>query len=148
MTIEPLPSVLVVDDEAENLDTFRRVFRKDFAMHFARSGSEALTLLRTRRFDVALVDYAMPEMNGLELLRYATAVQPAMARLMVTAHEGVAAVRQARTDGVTIAVIPKPWNRDQILQAVAMVLRMGRMRASVEQLSRVMKRLAALAPGP
>jgi CheY-like chemotaxis protein len=145
MTIEALPSVLVVDDETENLDTFRRVFRKDFAMHFARSGSEALTLLRTQRFDVALVDYAMPEMNGLELLRHAITVQPTMARLMVTAHEGVAAVRQARTDGVTLAVIPKPWSREQILQAVATVLRLGRMRASVDQLSRVLKGLAARA---
>ncbi len=140
MPPEPLPSVLVVDDESENLDTFRRVFRKDFTLQFAQSGAEALGLIRMHRFDVTLVDYAMPAMNGIELLRHATVLQPTMARLMVTAHEGVDAVRQARVDGVTIAVIPKPWNREQILQVVATVLRLGRMRASVEQLSRVMKR--------
>lgn len=140
MPPEPQPSVLVVDDEEENLDTFRRVFRKEFAIYCAHSGAEALERLERIRFDVALVDYAMPEMNGLEFLRRASAVQPAMARIVVTAHEALPEVRQARLDGLAIAVIPKPWSRPQVLQAVETVLRMGRMRASVERLSRVVKR--------
>src|SRR5262245_31330058 len=122
MPPEPQPSVLVVDDEEENLDTFRRVFRKEFAIYCSRSGAEALARLDQTRFDVALVDYAMPEMNGLEFLRRAALIQPAMARIIVTAHEAVPEVRQARVDGVTIAVIPKPWGRAQILQAVETVL--------------------------
>ena len=143
MALEQLPSVLLVDDEAENLDTFRRVFRKEFAMRLALSGQEAVALMRQNRFDVALVDYAMPEMNGLELLRRATTLQPEMARLMVTAHEAVPAVRQARADGIMIGVIPKPWNREQVLQAVATVLQLGRMRASVQQLTRTLKKLTS-----
>jgi DNA-binding NtrC family response regulator len=133
-------TVLVVDDEPANLDTFRRVFRKDFEMTFARSGAEALEHLRRQSFDVALVDYAMGDMNGVELLRQAAELRPDMARLLVTAHDGVAEVRESRTSGVAISIIAKPWQRDQILQWVATATRMAQMRASVQRLNGAIKR--------
>jgi CheY-like chemotaxis protein len=37
--------ILVVDDERENLLALRRVFRKDYELHMAESGSEALNML-------------------------------------------------------------------------------------------------------
>jgi CheY-like chemotaxis protein len=133
-------TVLVVDDEQANLDTFRRVFRKDFEMVFALSGDEGLELLRRQKFDVALVDYAMPMMNGVEFLRRAAEIQPEMARLMVTAHDGVAEVRDARPSGLVISIISKPWQRDQILQWITTAQRMAQMRASVARLNEVIKR--------
>lgn len=133
-------TVLVVDDEQANLDTFKRVFRKEFEMTFARSGAEALAELATRSFDVALVDYAMPGMNGVELLHRASEVQPNMARLMVTAHGSVDEVREARATGLAINIIAKPWQKDQVLQWVAQAQRMAQMRASVSKLNEVLKR--------
>jgi CheY-like chemotaxis protein len=133
MKNEP-PRVLLVDDEVDNLDTFRRVFRRDFAMSFARSGAEALALLGEAEFDFAFVDYAMAEMDGLELMRRAAALRPSMARLMLTAHDGADAVRRARLDGLVVGIVPKPWQREQILQIVGTVQSLERMRVSVEKL--------------
>jgi DNA-binding NtrC family response regulator len=133
-------TVLVVDDEQANLDTFRRVFRKDFEMVFARSGDEALHHVRRQRFDVALVDYAMPAMSGVEFLRRAAEIQPEMARLMLTAHDGVDEVRDARPSGLVISIISKPWQREQILHWVATAQRMSQMRASVAKLNEVLKK--------
>jgi DNA-binding NtrC family response regulator len=133
-------TVLVVDDEEANLETFRRVFRKEFEMTFARSGAEALAALGKQPFDVALVDYAMPEMNGVELLHRASELQPHMARLMVTAHGSVDEVREARATGLAINIIAKPWQKEQILQWVATAQRMAQMRASVLKLNAALKR--------
>jgi len=133
-------TVLVVDYEEANLETFRRVFRKELDMTFARSGAEALAALARQAFDVALVDYAMPEMNGVELLHRASEIQPHMARLMVTAHDTVGEVREARSTGLAIHIISKPWQKDQILQWVAQAQRMAQMRASVSRLNEALKR--------
>jgi CheY-like chemotaxis protein len=132
--------VLVVDDEEANLDTFRRVFRKELDMTFARSAAEALARLEQQTFDVALVDYAMPEMNGLELLRRAAILQPDMARLMLTAHDGMSELRDARASGLTISILSKPWQREQILQWVATARRMAQMRKSVARLNDATRR--------
>jgi DNA-binding NtrC family response regulator len=132
--------VLVVDDEQANLDTFRRVFRREFEMVLAQSGAEALEHLRAYEFDVLIADYAMPVMNGVELLRRAAEMYPQMARLMVTAHDTVDEVRGARAAGLAVSIVPKPWNKDQILQCVATAQRMARMRQSVQELGEALKR--------
>ncbi|HEU4407019.1 MAG TPA: response regulator [Polyangiaceae bacterium] len=134
MNDEPKVRLLVVDDEVDNLDTFRRVFRKEFVISCASSGAEALALLRRQPFDLAFVDHAMADVSGVELLRLAARIQPAMVRLMITAHDGLAVVREARAEGVVAAVIPKPWQREQVLRAVATFQSLARMRASVERL--------------
>lgn len=132
--------VLVVDDEQPNLDTFRRAFRKDFEMVLASSGADALAHVRAQRFDIAIVDYSMPGMNGVEFLRQAAAIQPEMARLMVTAHDALPEVRESRESGLAISIVPKPWSRERILQCVETAQRIAEMRKSVERLGQAIKR--------
>jgi CheY-like chemotaxis protein len=107
--------VLVVDDEPANLGTFRRMFRDHCEVSLASSGAEAIALVRTRRFDCALVDYAMPEMNGVELLKHLADLRPEMARALLTAHFDRADVLDARTSGLASALFQKPWLPEQIL---------------------------------
>ncbi|HZS55159.1 MAG TPA: response regulator [Bryobacteraceae bacterium] len=62
-------SILVVDDDEANRDILsRQLQRLGFDVVSARSGPEALRLLERRRFDIALVDFMMPEMDGLDVL--------------------------------------------------------------------------------
>ena len=112
------PRLLVIDDEESNLDTFRRVFRRDFNMWFARSVGEGLALARQHTFDVALVDYAMPNENGIVFLRFAAELQPNMACVMVTAHADLGEVKQAYAMGLARGIILKPWDRETILRWV------------------------------
>ena len=111
----PKPKVLVVDDEELNLDTFRRVFRKDLCMHLEVSPLAALAAAGREYFDIALVDYSMPEMNGVEFLTRLKAQNPNVDRVLVTAHIDLPDVRDASTSGLSTAVIMKPWNKDDIL---------------------------------
>jgi DNA-binding NtrC family response regulator len=131
---DALPSVLVIDDESSNLDTFRRVFRTDFKMRFASSVVKGIALLSGHTFDVALVDYAMPEENGLEFLRRAQQAQPTMCCLLVTAHADLAEVREANARGLAQGVIMKPWDRVAVLRWVQNGKRMASLRRSVGDL--------------
>jgi CheY-like chemotaxis protein len=63
-----LAHILLVDDRPENLMALRAVLeRPDYHLVTAKSGEEALALALRERFAVALIDIAMPGMNGLEV---------------------------------------------------------------------------------
>ena len=128
---ERLPSVLVVDDDELNLKTFQRAFRRDFGITCADSGARALELLVGASFDVALVDYAMPGMNGIEFLRAARALRPDMPAVMVTAHADLPEVRAALNAGWVHAIIMKPFEREAILRWVSQCHRVASMRKTV-----------------
>jgi CheY-like chemotaxis protein len=125
------PSVLVVDDDDLNLRTFRRAFRGDFEITCADSGARALECLASLSFDVALVDYAMPGMNGVEFLRAARTLYPDLRAVMVTAHADLPEVKAALSNGWVQAIIMKPFDREGILRWVSHCHRIGSMRKSV-----------------
>lgn len=61
--------ILVVDDAASNREVLaRRLGRDGHMVVVACSGKEALRILETQEFDLALADILMPDMNGIELL--------------------------------------------------------------------------------
>ena len=63
------PTVLVVDDDRATRHLASTLLAKaGMTTTVAKDGAEALRLVRTRRFDLVLLDVWMPRMNGLELL--------------------------------------------------------------------------------
>jgi sigma-B regulation protein RsbU (phosphoserine phosphatase) len=66
----PLGTLLIVDDDEANRDMLsQRLERKGFAVTVAEDGSRAIELVRTRPFDLVLLDVVMPRLSGLEVLR-------------------------------------------------------------------------------
>jgi CheY-like chemotaxis protein len=64
-------NILMVDDRPENLLSLKAILeRPDYRLVSARSGEEALALVLRERFSVALIDIAMPSMNGLEVAQH------------------------------------------------------------------------------
>ena len=109
--------VLVVDDEPQNLDTFRRVWRRYYDIEIAASGEEALRALATHEFDVVLTDYGMPGMNGADLVRIARTRFP-IALVMITGYIDKPEVRELEDEGAVFAVLGKPWERAVLLDVV------------------------------
>jgi signal transduction histidine kinase/CheY-like chemotaxis protein len=63
-----IANILLVDDRPENLVALTAILeRADYRLMTAKSGEEALALALRERFAVALMDIAMPGMNGLEV---------------------------------------------------------------------------------
>ncbi len=64
------PHILVVDDIEDNRDLLRRrLMIAHFQVSEARDGAECLDMLGRQRFDAVLLDYMMPNMDGLETLQ-------------------------------------------------------------------------------
>ena len=61
-------TVMIIDDDVAILRMMKSVLGSKFDMVLATSGSKALTLIEKKRPDVILLDYEMPEMNGLQTL--------------------------------------------------------------------------------
>ncbi|MEB3309798.1 MAG: response regulator [Snowella sp.] len=65
-----MSAILLVDDNASNLDTLESVFAfESYDIYYASSGPHALELLENTAIDVVLLDVMMPGMDGLEVCR-------------------------------------------------------------------------------
>jgi len=114
--------ILVVDDEADNLDAFRFNFRKGFRILTAQSAQEGLELLSRERVAVIVADQRMPKLTGLQFLERAKALAPLAVPIIVTAYTDVDVLIEAINSGHIYRYITKPWDgkelRGVLLQAL------------------------------
>ena len=106
--------VIVVDDEPDQLESFRLNFRRDFDLLLAPSGAEALELLRNNDAAVLLTDQRMPGLTGVEVLEQAKKVRPDTVRMVVTAFKDADSVLDAVNKGDVYRYVVKPWNADEM----------------------------------
>ncbi len=108
--VAPARRILVVDDDAGNRETLTELLGlSGHDVVAAESGKDALAALARARqpFDVALVDLAMPDMNGIELARRLRKREPALRVALVTGWEPGALDGQAEP-GLIDALFRKP----------------------------------------
>ena len=85
-----MPKVLVVDDDIKLLKMLKRtlVF-ENLDVLTATNGREALEVVQQESPDLLIVDWMMPEMDGLELIQYLRDANNRMPILMLTARDAV-----------------------------------------------------------
>ncbi len=82
--------VMVVDDEVEFVDVLaERLEARDFVVHKAYSGDEALKELDAHKVDVVILDVVMPGKSGIETLHEIKHKQPLVEVIMLTGHATV-----------------------------------------------------------
>lgn len=80
------PRILLVDDEPEILEYLGLVF-EDYDTESAADAESALARLRASAFDVLITDVRMPGGSGLDLIREAKKILPAIAVIVITGHK-------------------------------------------------------------
>ncbi len=129
-----MATILLVDDEPR----LRQVLAMCLKQHGhvvveAESGEHALSQSQSRRFDVALLDVAMPGIGGIEAMRQLSARDDAPTGIMMTAHgsirSAVDAIRAGAFDYLT-----KPFDNDELLIVIERALEQRRLRSEVKQL--------------
>src|SRR3989442_9053452 len=108
------PSILVVDDEADVVESIRELLRLDYRVLVATRASEAMSILGERPVDVVMTDQRMPEMTGVELLHHVRESQPDTVRLLFTGYADVRAVVDAINRGSIYRYITKPWDPEDL----------------------------------
>ena len=111
-------TILVVDDEATNLLMLERVLRTDYNVITARSGPEALNVLKREEISLLITDQRMPGMTGTELLRESQSLRPGMVSMLLTSNADTETFLDAITKAGALRVINKPWEAANLLSVV------------------------------
>ncbi len=132
-------SVLIIDDEAairESLETLLEF--EGYSVQSAETGEEGLARLGDTPYDLVLLDFALPDRNGLEVLAEIRSRDPQLPVIMITAYGTVDNAVRAMQNGAT-NFIQKPWDNEKLLADVRAAVARSRAEAENEQLKRALK---------
>jgi signal transduction histidine kinase len=107
-------TLLVVDDEADVLDSLRHLFHRDYTVLTATSGALALEHLDRSSVHLILSDQRMPGMTGDAFLTEARRRNPEAIRMMFTGYADLQAVINAVNEGHIFRYIVKPWDTAEL----------------------------------
>ncbi len=116
-------SLLYVDDEESNLRIFKNTFRRKFNVFTAKSAKEGIEILDKQNIDLVLSDQRMPEMTGVEFLKYSLEKHPKPNRILVTGYTDLEAIENAINNAHIFQYIQKPWNEKHLLKVIEDALR-------------------------
>ncbi len=132
-------SVLIIDDEAairESLETLLEL--EGYSVESAETADQGLSRIGQRPFDLVLLDLALPDRNGLDLLAELHAHDPQLSVIMITAYGTVENAVKAMQAGAT-NFVQKPWDNEKLLADVRIAVGRHRTEAENVQLKRALK---------
>ena len=110
--------ILVVDDDVDSCSNARDILNDlGYCLDTAHSGADALQLVRERQYDVALLDFNMPDIDGLSLFREIKRLQPSTVAIIVTAHAGADTRKDAEEVGAW-RIVHKPVEFNELLSLI------------------------------
>jgi two-component system sensor histidine kinase/response regulator len=110
--------ILYVDDEENNLISFRANFRKEYEVLTAISAHDALLILEKESAHIIISDQRMPNTTGVEFLEQTIKLYPDSIRLLITAHTDIEIVIEAINRGQITKYIQKPWDFEKLSLAI------------------------------
>jgi CheY-like chemotaxis protein/anti-sigma regulatory factor (Ser/Thr protein kinase) len=117
-----MSSILIVEDDRASRHLAQSVLeRKGWEVTAVGDGAEALDLLRTRQFDVMLLDVWMPRMNGLELLEQLRDRRPRPRVVVMTADDTPATLLTAVREQA-FRYVHKPVEASELIETVEATL--------------------------
>ena len=107
-------NILYVDDEMNNLISFKALFRIKYNVHTAISAEEAVKILRDKLINIIITDQRMPQMTGVEFLESILEEFPDPIRVLLTGYTDMNAVIDAINKGKIFHYLSKPWNEEEL----------------------------------
>ncbi|MBI4490263.1 MAG: sigma-54-dependent Fis family transcriptional regulator [Deltaproteobacteria bacterium] len=127
--------ILIVDDEPYNLDLLEQeLLDRGYTIERASDGTEALAKVESFQPELILLDYMMPDMNGIEVLKEIRKRGSDVPVVIITAYGTVERAVHAMKEGA-YDFIPKPFEPDHIALIVRKALERERLKREVEILS-------------
>lgn len=118
--------VLYIDDEVNNLTTFKATFRRNYYVFTAESAIEAKEILEQNEIHVIISDQRMPGMTGVEFFESIIQDHPTPIRMLLTGFADIHAVVDAINKGQIYKYFSKPWDetqmRENILEAYTLYM--------------------------
>ena len=113
------PSRLLIIDDDESVRLLLRDLLEEagYAVRTAKSGEEALQLIRVATYDIIITDLRLSGMYGLEVVKEVRAIDPGIDVIVMTGYASVNSAVESMKAGA-IDYITKPFNSDHIKMVV------------------------------
>jgi len=126
MPTHALPTLLLVDDEPNILNSLSRLFRREgYHIMTAESPAAGFELLAQHPVQVVLCDQRMPEMSGTEFLARVRQLYPETVRIVLTGYTDLDSVTAAINRGAVFKFLTKPWDDDQLREQIREAFRIA-----------------------
>ncbi len=115
--------ILLVDDDKDMCESLADVlmFDSNYKVEFNTNPENVLEKIDKEKFDLIIVDYKMPKMDGLELMRRIRKIHPKTPIFILTAFISNELVEEATKEGATKILSKFIWP-DEILQNIKEVI--------------------------
>ena len=135
----PLGSVLIVDDEAAIRESLQTLLEMEgYQVETAATALQGLERIGEREFDLILLDLALPDRNGIDLLADLRIHNPQLSIIMITAYGTVENAVSAMQGGA-VNFVQKPWDNEKLLADVRAAVARHRVEEENIQLKRALK---------
>ena len=112
------PRVLIVDDEKEFADSLsERLSMRDYDVTTSLDGKDAVENVKSRNFDVVILDVAMPGMDGIEALQEIKRLKPLTEVIMLTGHSTVETAVKGMQLGA-LDYLKKPCETEELIAKI------------------------------
>lgn len=107
-------NILYVDDEENNLMSFKATFRIQYNVFIAISADEAMKILESKPIEIIITDQRMPNITGVEFLEKVIEKYVDPMRILLTGYADMNAVIDAVNKGKIFHYLSKPWNEEEM----------------------------------
>ncbi len=123
---------MIVDDEPGVRESFEMILKiKDYQVTTFPDGEAATSTLKKGTYDIAFIDYKLPGMDGIEVLKKIKEIDPSIEVVIVTAYASESSHANAITLGA-LEYLRKPFLMEEIYELVERALRKKRSKGSGE----------------
>ena len=138
--------LLIVDDEVKFLKSIsERLKLKDFDVATASDGNQAIKVAKKEKFDVAILDLKMPDMDGTEVLRILKKRHKFLQILILTGHASIDSAVECTKLGA-FNYIEKPYDFEKLIEAIKEAYR-ARLKTKFEHDKKRMEEINMLSMG-
>jgi DNA-binding NtrC family response regulator len=132
-------SVLIIDDESAIRESLHTLLEMEgYDVETAASGREGLSRIGERAFDLVLLDLALPDRNGMDILSELQSQDRQLSVIMITAYGTVENAVKAMQSGAA-NFIQKPWDNEKLLADVRAAVARAKAEEENIQLKRALK---------
>ena len=115
---EGFKNVLVIDDELQNLTSFKGNFRRKANILTASNKEQALKIVNDNNIDFVFCDYKMPVISGADILSEIVELYPNIKRTVLTGYYSLSTRNEFMYKSNTNDFIKKPYNIEEILSKI------------------------------
>ena len=117
-------SILVVDDNKELCDGIKEYLENEgYVVTCANSGKDAIALLPDNRYDIALIDIKLPDIQGTDLVKKLTKISPSTDFIHITAHATLDTAIEAVHQEHVVSYETKPLDMDHLVAIIRQIIK-------------------------